>query len=75
MVKGNLSIVENRIKSACDRVGRSYGSVTLIAVSKTKPVRMVEEAYEYGIREFGENKAQEMREKHEEVCNNCGTSE
>ena len=65
MVKGNLSIVENRIKSACDRVGRSYGSVTLIAVSKTKPVRMVEEAYEYGIREFGENKAQEMREKHE----------
>ncbi len=65
MVKGNLSIVKNRIKSACDRVGRSYGSVTLIAVSKTKPVRMVEEAYEYGIREFGENKAQEMREKHE----------
>ena len=46
-------------------MGRSYGSVTLIAVSKTKPVRMVEEAYEYGIREFGENKAQEMREKHE----------
>ena len=65
MVKGNLSIVENRIKSACDRVGRSYGSVTLIAVSKTKPVEMLMEAYACGCRDFGENKVQELLDKYE----------
>ena len=40
--------------------------MTLIAVSKTKPVSMIEEAMEAGIREFGENKPQEMKEKYEE---------
>ncbi len=65
MVKENLAMVEDRVKAACDRAGRSYGSVTLIAVSKTKPVRLVEQAYEYGIRQFGENKAQEMKEKYD----------
>ena len=38
MVKENLAMVEDRVKAACDRAGRSYGSVTLIAVSKTKPI-------------------------------------
>jgi len=70
MVKQNLAIVEDRIKAACDRAGRSYGSVTLIAVSKTKPVRLIEEAYEFGIREFGENKAQEMKEKYDMLPKN-----
>lgn len=70
MVKENLAIVEDRVKAACDRAGRSYGSVTLIAVSKTKPVRLVEQAYEYGIRQFGENKAQEMKEKYDMLPKN-----
>ena len=70
MVKENLAIVEDRVKAACDRAGRSYGSVTLIAVSKTKPVRLVERAYEYGIRQFGENKAQEMKEKYDMLPKN-----
>lgn len=70
MVKENLVMVEDRIKAACDRAGRSYGSVTLVAVSKTKPVRLVEQAYEYGIRQFGENKAQEMKEKYDMLPKN-----
>ena len=70
MVKENLAMVEDRVKAACDRAGRSYGSVTLIAVSKTKPVRLVEQAYEYGIRQFGENKAQEMKEKYDMLPKN-----
>ena len=70
MVKENLAIVEERVKAACDRAGRSYGSVTLVAVSKTKPVRLVEQAYEYGIRQFGENKAQEMKEKYDMLPKN-----
>lgn len=65
MVKENLADVESRIRAACKRCGRSEDSVTLISVSKTKPVRLIEEAYEYGKRDFGENKAQEMKQKYE----------
>ncbi len=63
MVKEQLMEVEEKICAACTRAGRDRGEVTLIAVSKTKPVEMIEEAYEEGIREFGENKVQEMMEK------------
>ncbi|MCC8082417.1 MAG: YggS family pyridoxal phosphate-dependent enzyme [Lachnospiraceae bacterium] len=65
MVKENLTEVEERIQAACRRAGRDRSEVTLIAVSKTKPVPMLEEAYQYGIREFGENKVQEMMDKYE----------
>ena len=47
--------------------GRDRNEVTLIAVSKTKPISMIEEAYETGIREFGENKPQELRDKYQEL--------
>lgn len=70
MVKKNLARTEERIKMACKRVGRHSDSVTLIAVSKTKPVRLIEKAYEYGIRDFGENKAQEMKEKYDMLPKN-----
>ena len=65
MVKENLAEVEQKILEACKKSGRSRDEVTLIAVSKTKPVSMIEEAMEAGIREFGENKLQEMKEKYE----------
>ncbi len=65
MVKENLAEVERRIQAACDRAGRDRSEVTLIAVSKTKPVSMLNEAYEAGVREFGENKVQEMMDKYE----------
>ena len=65
MVKENLEEVERRISEACRRAGRSREEVTLVAVSKTKPVSMIEEAYRTGIRDFGENKVQELCEKHE----------
>ena len=63
MIKENLEQVRERIKSACQRAGRSEQEVTLIAVSKTKPISMIEEAYQAGMREFGENKPQELRDK------------
>lgn len=65
MVKENLAQVEEKIRQACKRAGRSEDEVTLICVSKTKPMEMIQEAYDYGKREFGENKAQEMKEKQE----------
>lgn len=65
MIKENLYSVEENIVKACERSGRSRENVTLIAVSKTKPVELLMEAYDAGIREFGENKVQELVEKYE----------
>lgn len=63
MIRENLIETCNNIERACGRVGRSPGEVRLIAVSKTKPVEMLMEAYEAGVRDFGENKVQELVEK------------
>ena len=54
MITENLKDVEARVCAACERSGRKREDVTLIAVSKTKPVEMLEEAYAYGCRYFGE---------------------
>ena len=59
----NLETIEENIQAACDRVGRSRDEVTLIAVSKTKPVSDLEAVYELGARHFGENKVQELVDK------------
>lgn len=63
MVTENLKEVEEKICQACARSGRAREDVTLIAVSKTKPVEMIREAMQSGIVAFGENKVQEIVEK------------
>lgn len=63
MISENLETVRRNIKAACLRVGRNPEEVTLIAVSKTRPVEDIEEAYLAGARDFGENKVQEMEDK------------
>ena len=65
MIKENLKEVEEKIQKACLRSGRDPKEVTLIAVSKTNPVSMIEEVYTEGIRDFGENKPQELKEKYD----------
>lgn len=65
MLKENLAETERKIQEACRRSGRDPGEVTLVAVSKTKPAEMIQEAYDLGQREFGENKVQELTAKHE----------
>ena len=65
MLKENLQSVEENIKKACEEAGRKREEVTLIAVSKTKPVEMLQEIYDQDIRDFGENKVQEMCDKME----------
>ena len=67
MIKENLNIVEKNIDAACSRSGRAREDVTLIAVSKTKPVEMLREAYDAGCRDFGENKVQELVEKYDRM--------
>ncbi|BAK48216.1 predicted enzyme with a TIM-barrel fold [Clostridium sp. SY8519] len=65
MVTENLKDIRQRVADACRRAGRNPETVTLIAVSKTKPAEMLQEAYDAGVRDFGENKVQEMMQKEE----------
>ena len=67
MIKENLEALEKRVQDACKRAGRSRDEVTLIAVSKTKPVSLIREAMACGQVDFGENKVQELCKKLEEI--------
>ena len=66
-IKQNLKEVEERIVRACEKAGRNREEVTLIAVSKTKPVEMLNACIETGISVFGENKVQEIMDKYDRV--------
>lgn len=65
MLKDNLIQVKDKITASALKAGRNPEEITLIAVSKTKPVDMIQEIYDMGIREFGENKVQEITTKSE----------
>ena len=59
----NIAHVRNTIAEAAQRVGRTPEEITLVAVSKTKPVELVEIAYNLGVTDFGENRVQEALPK------------
>lgn len=63
MITENISKVRKNMEEACRVSGRNPEEVSLIAVSKTKPVSMLQEAYDAGCRDFGENKVQEIMDK------------
>lgn len=67
MIRENIYTVEENICAACSRSKRARGDVKLIAVSKTKPVEMLQEAYDLGCRDFGENKVQELIDKYDKM--------
>jgi PLP dependent protein len=62
-VKENLLRIQERIGKAAERAGRRAEEITLIAVSKTHPANAIHEAYEAGVRHFGENRVQEWEGK------------
>ncbi len=65
MIEENLKKVHENIIAACEKANRSVDEITLIDVSKTKPVSMIEECIKCGEKDFGENKVQEMCDKME----------
>lgn len=68
MLKENYEEVRRKIDEACKRTGRNPADVTLIAVSKTKPLSDIEEIIrDTSAIDFGENKVQELVEKYENV--------
>ena len=75
MIAENLKYVNERIQKSCLKAGRDEKEVTLIAVSKTKPVPDLMEAYQEGCREFGENKVQELVDKYEVMPKDRSTEE
>ena len=62
-LRDRVARVVDRVARAAARSGRAAGSIRLVAVSKTHPVERVAEAYEAGLRVFGENYVQEAEEK------------
>lgn len=59
----NLEMVKKRIREACENAGRDPGEITLVAISKMKPLKDIEEAYRCGQLHFGENRAKELQDK------------
>lgn len=70
-VASRLAEVEARTCAACQRAGRARQDVSLLAVSKLQPAAAIREAYAAGQRDFGENYAQELRDKAAELAEEC----
>jgi pyridoxal phosphate enzyme (YggS family) len=68
-IQGNLARVKDQIADAARRAGRNPDEITLIGVSKTHPADMIQEAFEAGLRHFGENRVQEWEGKRNSVAN------
>jgi pyridoxal phosphate enzyme (YggS family) len=59
----NISLIQHRMAAAAQHAGRKADEVTLMAVTKTQPPERIREAYEAGLRAFGENRVQEFAGK------------
>lgn len=66
-IEKNLKKVVNRIEKACRAAGRDPDEVTLVAISKTKPVEAIVEAFNAGQIHFGESRAKELEDKMQEI--------
>lgn len=71
----NYAEVDARVRAACERAGRDRSEVTLIAVSKTKPLEQVCDLIAAGVRDFGENKVQELAGKQDVLAGRKKVSE
>ena len=66
-INKNIDNINNRISKACIANNRSPQDITLVAVSKRKNNELIKFALDYGVKDFGENYAQEMKEKSETI--------
>jgi pyridoxal phosphate enzyme (YggS family) len=72
-VQENLKLVQERVSTAARKAGRRADEITLIGVSKTHPAERIREAYEAGLRHFGENRVQEWEGKRGAIEDLAGT--
>jgi len=74
MIEENLKRVEEKIVKICEKCGRKRSEITLIGVTKTQPVELIKESISAGLKDLGENKAQELKEKAEQLSgDSCPT--
>ncbi len=71
-LRERLAVVRERMARAAERARRDPAGITLLAVSKLFPVNVIREAYQLGLREFGENYVQEFESKAPEVADLAG---
>ncbi|MEJ5351486.1 MAG: YggS family pyridoxal phosphate-dependent enzyme [Melioribacteraceae bacterium] len=69
MIADNIKRIEEKILSKCISIGRDRSEITLIGVTKTQPVEIIKQAVESGLKDIGENKAQELKDKYEKLSN------
>jgi len=69
MIADNIKRIEEKILSKCISIGRDRSEITLIGVTKTQPVEIIKQAIESGLKDIGENKAQELKDKYEKLSN------
>ncbi|MFP4227773.1 MAG: YggS family pyridoxal phosphate-dependent enzyme [Salinivenus sp.] len=62
-IRERLTHVQERIAQACERAGREADEITLVSVSKTFSLQAIANAYQLGLRHFGENRARQLRDK------------
>jgi len=67
MIKENILRVKERIAAVCDRIKADPGRVTIVCVTKGRPVGQILEAVGLGFRHLGENRVQEAREKYQQI--------
>jgi len=67
MIDANIKALRQRIQQVCQRIGRNPEEITLVAVTKTVDVRRIQEAFDAGIRDLGENRVQELLEKKDKL--------
>lgn len=72
-IKENYKNIESQVKNICEK--NKTNDIKILAVSKTFPLEKVLELYEYGVRDFGENYAQELKSKQEELTAIINNSE
>ncbi len=72
LLREQIEAVEHRIEAAARRAGRARADITLIAVTKTFPADVIHEAYDAGLRAFGENYIQEFERKQPELADLAG---
>jgi pyridoxal phosphate enzyme (YggS family) len=70
MIAENINIVEEKVANSCKKSGRDRSEITLIAVSKTQNIETINECLAVGIKDLGENKAQELKDKSELILGN-----
>jgi PLP dependent protein len=67
MIDQNYKIIKQKIDSACKKAGRDFSEIILVAVTKTIKPEIIGQAYSLGLKDFGENKVQELLTKVEDT--------